>query len=84
MNFANESAFLAADKVRNEVVTIHKSQVLKMLSYLHVYIYRNCFVKKTQVQQSFLHLQHTRHKLSLDGFSNYVVVLALDFDTPVS
>jgi hypothetical protein len=22
---------------------------------------------KTQVQQSFLHLQHTRHQLSLDG-----------------
>jgi hypothetical protein len=27
----------------------------------------NSFVKKTQVQQSFLHLQHTRHKLSLHG-----------------
>jgi hypothetical protein len=27
----------------------------------------NCFVNKTQVQQSFLHLQHIRHQLSLDG-----------------
>jgi hypothetical protein len=36
-----------------------------------------------QIQQSY-NLQHTRHKLSLDGFSNYIAVLALDFDTPVS
>jgi hypothetical protein len=39
---------------------------------------------KTRVQQSFLHLQHTRHHLSLDGFSNCVAVLALDFDSPIS
>jgi hypothetical protein len=39
---------------------------------------------KTHVQQSFLHLQDTRHQLSLNCFSNCVVVLALDFDTPVS
>jgi hypothetical protein len=33
MNFADESACLTADNVRNEVVTIHRSQVvLKMLS----------------------------------------------------
>jgi hypothetical protein len=47
----------------------------------------NRLVKKktrTQVQHSFLHLQPTRHQLSLDGFSNCVAVLALDFDTPVS
>jgi hypothetical protein len=35
------------------------------------------------IQQS-LHLQHTRHQLSLDGFSNCVAVLVLDFDTAVS
>jgi hypothetical protein len=43
----------------------------------------NYFVKK-HVQQSFLHLQHTRHQLSLDGFSSCVAVFAQDFDTPVS
>jgi hypothetical protein len=43
----------------------------------------NCLVKD-QVQQPFLQLQHTKHHLSLDGFSNCVAVLALDFDTPVS
>jgi hypothetical protein len=32
MNFADESACLTADNVRNEVVTIHRSQMLKMLS----------------------------------------------------
>jgi hypothetical protein len=41
-------------------------------------------VLKTDVQQFFLHLQQTRHQLSLDGFSNCVAVLALDFDAPVS
>jgi hypothetical protein len=49
---------------------------------LHLNIFRNCFVKNTQ--QSFLHLQHTRHQLLLNGFSNCVAILALDFDTPVS
>jgi hypothetical protein len=39
---------------------------------------------KKQVQQYFLHLQHTRHQLSQDNFSNCVAILALDFDTPVS
>jgi hypothetical protein len=77
MNFADESACLTADNVRNEVVTIHKSQeVLKMLSYLHVDIFAIVSLKK-HVQQSFLHLQ----QLSLDGFSNCVAVFALDFDT---
>jgi hypothetical protein len=87
MNFAHVSACLTTDNVRNEgrVVTIHRSQVLKMLSlYTQIFFAINCFVKKKQVQQSFLHLQHTRHRLSLDGFSSYVAVLALDFDTPVS
>jgi hypothetical protein len=37
-----------------------------------------------KIQQSFLQLQHTRHQLTLDGFSIFVAVLALDFDTPVS
>jgi hypothetical protein len=46
--FADESACLTADNIRNEVVTIHRSQeVFKMLSYLHVDIFSiNCFVKK--------------------------------------
>jgi hypothetical protein len=42
MNFANESASLMADNVWNEVVTIHRSQeVLKILSSVHVDIFRN-------------------------------------------
>jgi hypothetical protein len=46
-NFADESACLTAD-VWNEVVTIHRSQeVLKILSSLHVDIFRNCFIKNT-------------------------------------
>jgi hypothetical protein len=41
-NFADESACLTADNVPYEVVTIHSSQeVLKMLSSLHVDIFRN-------------------------------------------
>jgi hypothetical protein len=33
-NFADESAFLTADNVRNEVVTVHKSQhKLRMLCF---------------------------------------------------
>jgi hypothetical protein len=41
-NFANESAFLVADNICNEVVTIHRSQeVLKMLFFLHIDIFRN-------------------------------------------
>jgi hypothetical protein len=85
-NFADESACLTGDNIWNEVVTFHRSQgVFKMLSFLHVYMSRNkLFRKRTQVQQSFLHLQHTRHQLSLEGFSNCVAVLAPDFDTPVS
>jgi hypothetical protein len=31
-----------------------------------------------------LQLQHTRHQISLDGFSICVAILALVFDTPVS
>jgi hypothetical protein len=43
-NFASESA----DNIRNEVVTIHRSQeVLKVPSSLHIDIFCNCFVKKT-------------------------------------
>jgi hypothetical protein len=42
INFADESACLTADSVRKKVVTIHRSQeVLKMLSSLHVDIFRN-------------------------------------------
>jgi hypothetical protein len=85
-NFAVESACLMADNIRNEVVTIHRSQVVfKMLSSLHAdfffFFAINCFVKN-KVHRSFLHLQHTRHQLSLEGFSS-CVILALDFDTPV-
>jgi hypothetical protein len=55
-----------AHNVRNEVVTVHRSQaMLKMLSlYTQISFAINFFVK-TQVQQS-LDLQHTRHKLLLD------------------
>jgi hypothetical protein len=42
MNFADESACPMANNVQNEVVTIHRSQVmLKMLSSLQVDIFRN-------------------------------------------
>jgi hypothetical protein len=41
-HFADESAFLTADSVRNEVVTIHTPQeVLKMQSSPAVDIFRN-------------------------------------------
>jgi hypothetical protein len=41
-NFADESACLTGDNVSNEVVKIHRSQeVLKMLSSLHVDIFRS-------------------------------------------
>jgi hypothetical protein len=48
-NFANESACLAADGLRNEVVTIQKSQeVLKMLAlYMTVSFAINCSIKNT-------------------------------------
>jgi hypothetical protein len=39
---------------------------------------------KTRAEQSFLHLQHTRHQLSLDGFRKCVAVLTLYFDTLIS
>jgi hypothetical protein len=58
-----------ADDIQNEVVTIHRArEVLKMLSfYTQISFAITCFVKKQQVQQSFLYLLHTRHKISLDG-----------------
>jgi hypothetical protein len=41
---------------------------MKMLApYTYIPFAINYFVKKTQVQQSFLHTHHTRHELSLDG-----------------
>jgi hypothetical protein len=41
-NFAEESACLMADNIRNEEVTIHGSQeLLNMLPSLHVDIFRN-------------------------------------------
>jgi hypothetical protein len=47
-NFADESACLTADNVRNEVVTIHKSQeVLEMLSFPHVHIFAIVSLKNT-------------------------------------
>jgi hypothetical protein len=55
-----------------------------MPSSLHVDIFCNYFFRlKPQVQYSFLHLQHTRNQLSLDGLSNCVAVLALGFETLV-
>jgi hypothetical protein len=45
MNFSDESACLMADNIRNEVVTIHRSQeVLKMLSSLHIHIFSQLIV----------------------------------------
>jgi hypothetical protein len=42
MNFADESACLIAKNVQNEVVTMHRSQVvLKMMSPLHADIFHN-------------------------------------------
>jgi hypothetical protein len=42
MKFADESACLTADNVWNETVAFHRSQeVLKMLSSLHLDIFRN-------------------------------------------
>jgi hypothetical protein len=69
MNFADESACRTADKIQNEVVTIHTPQeALKMLSlYTQISFAINCIVKKKKVQQSILHLQRTKHQLSLDG-----------------
>jgi hypothetical protein len=48
INFADESACLTAENLRNEIVTIHRSSqmVSKMPSSLHVDTFRNCFVKK--------------------------------------
>jgi hypothetical protein len=41
-NFADESVCLTADNVQNEVGKIHRSQeVLKMLPFTHMYIFRN-------------------------------------------
>jgi hypothetical protein len=76
-NISDESA----DNIWNEIVTIHRSQVLKILPSVHVDIFlcNQFFRYKTQVQHSFLHLEHTRHQFSLDGFSNCVAVLAQDF-----
>jgi hypothetical protein len=57
----------------------------KCCPHTHKYILQlTVLLKKTEVQQSFLHLQHTRHQLSLDGLSNCVAILALVFDTLVS
>jgi hypothetical protein len=65
--FADESACVTADSVRNEVVTIHRSQeALKLLSlYTYISFAINCFVKNTRT--TILALKHTRHQLSLDG-----------------
>jgi hypothetical protein len=62
------------DNIRNDIVTIHRSPVLKMSS-LHIDIFCNCFVKN--MGTTFLLI----HQLSLDGFSNCVAFLELDFDT---
>jgi hypothetical protein len=66
----------------------YNSQITKMRwkcrpLYMQI-LFQLIVALKTQLQHSFLHLQHTRHQLSLDDFSNCVAVLALDFDTPVS
>jgi hypothetical protein len=61
----------------------HITEVLIMLS-LNTQISFTVVSLKIRVQQSFLHLQHTRNHPSLDGFISCVAVLALDLDTPVS
>jgi hypothetical protein len=60
----------------SEYLTADNVRSVENAAPLHVDIF--------QVQQSFLHLQHTGHQLSLDDFSNCAAVLAQDFDTPVS
>jgi hypothetical protein len=67
-NFADESAFLTADNIWNEVVTMHRSQeVLKMLSlYTEIFLQLIVSLKNTGTT-ILLALQHTRHQLSLDG-----------------
>jgi hypothetical protein len=69
--------------IKGSLTFVHRSQeVLKTLSlYTYISFAINCFIKR-HVQQSFLHF--TGHQLLLDGFSNCVAILALDFDTPDS
>jgi hypothetical protein len=63
-NFVNESACVTADKIWNSVVTIHRSQEVKMLT-LYMYIFHNCFIKNRGTRIS---LALTAHQtLSLDG-----------------
>jgi hypothetical protein len=46
MNFANESACLTVDNIRNEVATIHISQSVENAVPLHIDIFCCYFVKK--------------------------------------
>jgi hypothetical protein len=58
--------------------------MLKMLSCLHVNIFSQLIVLlENKGITILLALTHSKHQFSLDGFSNYVAALALDFDTPV-
>jgi hypothetical protein len=84
-NFADESTCLTANNVRNEVVTIHILQeVLRMLSSLHVDIFCNCFAKNHRYNNPSCTYSTPDTRMLLDGFSNCVGVLALDFNAPVS
>jgi hypothetical protein len=86
VKFADESACLMAYNVRNNVV--NNSQITGGVENAFLstcrYFSRLIVSLKTQVQQLFLNLQHTRVQLSLDNISNCVAVLAIDLDTPVS
>jgi hypothetical protein len=54
-NFASDSACLMVDNIRNEVVTIHRSQVvLKMPSSLHLDIFLQLTVSLKHTGTTFL------------------------------
>jgi hypothetical protein len=78
-NFADESACLTADNVRNEVVTIRRSEeVSTRRRVLHI----NCFFINTGTT---ILLALTAHQTPIfTGFSNCVAVFALDVVTSVS
>jgi hypothetical protein len=68
INFADESIWILADNVGNGTQFIDHKMYWKVPgNNLYTSIANNCFVKKTQVRHSFLHLQQTRYQFVLDG-----------------
>jgi hypothetical protein len=65
-HFANESACLRADNIRNKEVTIHRSHgVLKIVSlYTKISFTINCFVKNTSTTGTTILLALTAHQTS--------------------